>query len=552
MSSTEECFACVQCLPENDFVTITFSYDGKQRDFERKKTDTLQQTLHRIELKLQPKSKKSKKNAEVENRNIAIIVSLLDINDEVVSGDTINGDSFIEGSILKINDFYYSIRLNPPAVTQFSLSGCIMAGFIIFPEVKFEFASLQASKFAWYRSLALETDGSESKWEFLMDGFTYTPCSEDISYVLKCTCCAGNEGSVSHVTEECVSNPVSAGPGICLFNERQLYTPKFITTSNEFRLLTYNILADVFADSDNAKEFLYPYCPGYAIKSKYRRQLLIKELLGYHADIMCLQECELKIFNNYLEPILSMTGYEGYLKLKIGEMPEGEALFYRKSRFSFVRDLSMSVREALYLDCNKDILIALEGIPDLLDSLCKKIAIGQIIVLRENSNDKRLLCILNTHLHYKPYAVCIRLLQISILLNYMHDALKELKEEVHIIVCGDLNTLKGEPLLDYLSGVGIKSSDSVWNVGEDGETGLNINLTCPVVMKNMSGHPMFTVFVPHFKATVDYIFAEQSKLAVTSFLPVPDPSEIELFTAVPCIVYPSDHFAVVLDFIWKE
>jgi len=35
---------------------------------------------------------------------------------------------------------------------------------------------------------------------------------------------------------------------------------------------------------------MYSYCPPWALSWAYRKQNLLRELLGYKADIMCLQE----------------------------------------------------------------------------------------------------------------------------------------------------------------------------------------------------------------------------------------------------------------------
>ena len=47
-----------------------------------------------------------------------------------------------------------------------------------------------------------------------------------------------------------------------------------------FRVVSYNILADVYADSDFTRNYLFPYCPSYALAIDYRKQLLLKELMG--------------------------------------------------------------------------------------------------------------------------------------------------------------------------------------------------------------------------------------------------------------------------------
>ena len=44
--------------------------------------------------------------------------------------------------------------------------------------------------------------------------------------------------------------------------------------------MSYNILADLYADSDFSRDYLFPYCPTYALRYDYRKQLLAKEIPG--------------------------------------------------------------------------------------------------------------------------------------------------------------------------------------------------------------------------------------------------------------------------------
>ena len=58
-------------------------------------------------------------------------------------------------------------------------------------------------------------------------------------------------------------------------------------SKGKFTLLTYNLLADLYATADQ-----FGYCPNWALAWPYRKLNLLKELLGYGADIMCLQEVQ--------------------------------------------------------------------------------------------------------------------------------------------------------------------------------------------------------------------------------------------------------------------
>ncbi|CAG2066169.1 unnamed protein product, partial [Timema podura] len=100
-----------------------------------------------------------------------------------------------------------------------------------------------------------------------------------------------------------------------------------------FRVVSYNILADLYADSEVARTQLYPYCPSYALTIDYRKQLILRELLGYNADLICLQEVDSKIFDLDLTPVLGSVGYEGVFHRKGGTVSEGVACLFHKSKF---------------------------------------------------------------------------------------------------------------------------------------------------------------------------------------------------------------------------
>jgi 2',5'-phosphodiesterase len=56
---------------------------------------------------------------------------------------------------------------------------------------------------------------------------------------------------------------------------------------------------------------------------------------GYHADVICLQEVDRKVFENDLLPSLDLLGYSGSLKVKgHGQQGcEGVAMFIHRDKF---------------------------------------------------------------------------------------------------------------------------------------------------------------------------------------------------------------------------
>lgn len=117
------------------------------------------------------------------------------------------------------------------------------------------------------------------------------PSNQDVGHRLKLLCIP-KDGARAGSTEELVSaGAVEAGPGVCTFDNRHAYTAKEAEWP-AVRVVTYNILADVYAQTELSKTVLYPYCAPYALQLDYRQNLIKKELAGYKADILCLQEVD--------------------------------------------------------------------------------------------------------------------------------------------------------------------------------------------------------------------------------------------------------------------
>lgn len=141
-------------------------------------------------------------------------------------------------------------------------------------------------------SAAAEDQSSQdSSWVKVGGLRVYVPSNQDIGCRLKLVC-TPKDGKRSGLSKELVSvGAVEAGPGACTFDVRHMYTVKE-TEWPTVRVVSYNILADVYAQTELSKNVLYPYCAPYALQLDYRQNLIKKELAGYNADIVCLQEVD--------------------------------------------------------------------------------------------------------------------------------------------------------------------------------------------------------------------------------------------------------------------
>lgn len=146
-----------------------------------------------------------------------------------------------------------------------------------------------------YPSVIAERSGGET-WFEVGCSKTYTPTADDIGHVLKFECVAVDSETripVTPVKTLMTSRVIPAPSPIprCSISVNgvevigHLNSDGRAVSSGTFTVLSYNILADAYATSES-----YSYCPSWALSWPYRRQNLLREIVGYHADIVCLQE----------------------------------------------------------------------------------------------------------------------------------------------------------------------------------------------------------------------------------------------------------------------
>ena len=88
----------------------------------------------------------------------------------------------------------------------------------------------------------------------------------------------------------------------------------------------------------------HSHCQPWVLAWGYRKQNLLKELIAYQADILCLQEVQSNHFLDFLAPKLQEVGYSAIYKKKTTEIYAGNsyaidgcATFFRRERFALVK-----------------------------------------------------------------------------------------------------------------------------------------------------------------------------------------------------------------------
>lgn len=285
----------------------------------------------------------------------------------------------------------------------------------------------------------------EMSWTQIGDASIYLVQPSDLGYKLKVVC-TPRKTKIGPAAE-CVSScAVEAGPGVCLFDSRHLYTQQRLP-QNQFRVVTYNLLADLYADSDYSRETLFPYCPAYALAIDYRKQLFLKEIVGYNGDIVCLQEVDSKIFDSDLVPFLRLFDYVGSFKPK-GSTAEGLAIFFNSKKFSLIRNDGLNIGENIpTLDVFNDLWLKIKDIEPLVKRICERSTAVQVTTVRA-IDSRRIVIIANTHCYFHPDANHIRLLQVAFSMKYVESIYDKIKQELNadesdisIVFCGDFNSV---------------------------------------------------------------------------------------------------------------
>ncbi|KAH0514874.1 2',5'-phosphodiesterase 12 [Microtus ochrogaster] len=393
--------AVVRCVPSEPKLSLSFALaDGSHKNMQRDQSEPLGRALSRIAtnaLKGHAKAaaaKKNRKNRAQSGGGEACApepaaacepVVKLYYREEAVADDVLNVDAWQDGAVLQIGDVKYKVERNPPAFTELQLPRYIMAGFPVCPKLSLEFGDSASSVFRWYKEVkpgaaepaeSSSRPGPSSAWtETGVAERVYTPCNADIGLRLKLHCTPGNGQRFGPSRELESVCPVEAGPGTCTFDHRHLYTKK-VPEDSIIRTVSYNILADTYAQTEFSRTVLYPYCAPYALELDYRQNLIQKELTGYNADLICLQEVDREVFSDSLVPALEAFGLEGVFRIK---QHEGLATFYRKSKFNLLSQHDISFQEALESDpLHKDLLEKLALNPLAQEKVLQRSSVLQV------------------------------------------------------------------------------------------------------------------------------------------------------------------------------
>eukprot|EP00889_Picochlorum_renovo_P001125 jgi/Picre1/28155/NNA_003561.t1 len=261
----------------------------------------------------------------------------------------------------------------------------------------------------------------------------YIPTQEDVGCVLRYECTAYDSASAYPDMGKTFSiltsrvRPSATPPMRSMIH----MTPVRPTLKRgKFTVLSYNLLADLYASAEQ-----FGYCPSWALHWPYRRANLLRELLAYNADIMCLQEVSPRISLNSSPPTI-----------------DGCATFFKKNKFALVKKYEV--------EFNKAALSLADSLPPeqkstalsrLLKDNVALIAVLEALVPPQPlphpeggvppPSRRKLICIANTHIHSNPELSDIKLWQVHTLLKGLEKIATS--ADIPMLVAGDFNSVPG-------------------------------------------------------------------------------------------------------------
>ncbi|NXE23552.1 PDE12 phosphodiesterase, partial [Ardeotis kori] len=561
--------AVVRCVPSEPKLSVRFVLpDGSAKHMQRDQAEPLGRALARIATnaaKGHAKAAKKSKKARAEGgpagdaaAAVAPAVRLFSRDGEVVGEEVPNAAAWQDGAVLQIGEAQYRVERNPPALTELQLPRSLLAGFPVCPKVSAEFAAPQHCLFRWYRQQRPAASGEEAAagddgpaWvETAASERVFTPCNALVGLRLKLRCTPGDGAQRYGPPREVESSgPVEAGPGACTFDSRHLYTRK-VCGQGSVRAVSYNILADTYAQTEFSRTVLYPYCAPYALEVDYRQNLLKKELAGYSADLICLQEVDKSVFVDSLTPALDAFGLEGVFKIK-EKQHEGLATFYRRDKFSLLSQHDIAFSEALLSDpLHKELCDKLAKYPLVQEKVLQRSSVLQVSVLQSTTDLSRKICVANTHLYWHPKGGNIRLIQIAVALSHIKHVACDLYPSIPVVFCGDFNSTPSSGTYSFINSGAIAEDHEDW-VSNGEEERCNMTLSHPFKLLSACGEPAYTNYVGGFHGCLDYIFIDKNALEVEQVIPLPSHEEVTTHQALPSVSHPSDHIALVCDLKWK-
>jgi hypothetical protein len=344
------------------------------------------------------------------------------------------------------------VRFNPPCVTEVSIGRRIIVGCKLVPKISLEFSEAEAAIVRWKKC----PPGEPAAAVVIGHGLEYVPQMEDIGQSILCEVlpvdAAGRAGfggitGVQGVFKRRVNgepdaaaarkkgapaaDPAAvsvggpAGPVVEAFPADWPFAARAQAAgAGAVRVCSYNTLCDQFCDTEWARANLYGGCPPECLSVHYRVRLLLRELEGYGAHVVCLQEVEAATFAAYIEPVLARAGYAAWYSPKTPKSNWGLCLAWRADRLAPAEQARLELFDPAQWARVPGAEDLVGRWPALREAMAECGTIAQLARFRvlpdspeAPAGPARTLLVCNTHLFGNPDGPHVRMLQTAIILR---------------------------------------------------------------------------------------------------------------------------------------
>ncbi|XP_063683395.1 2',5'-phosphodiesterase 12-like [Bolinopsis microptera] len=513
----------VRTLSKNRLcILLHLPYQTKR--FDRSSNETVEAFVNRI---------KSKLPTEVKT------VALTDCRGTTVKKTVELCDALIPTNQFVCNDIVYEILVDPPTIESLKIPNTPVAGLAISPTVKLIDLTLNDLTYTW------ETKAKDSdSWEQISTSEVLLLYQKLVGNVIRLS-------SKAVGVETVFSNVI--GPVIDDKDTNILLSRAVPIEYGYTRLMSYNILADVFMES-KTKPITnhFPYCSKKYQAREYREPRIVAEVWAHNPHLLCLQEVEDKTFSKYLVPMLQ--SYQGHITVKKGRFKAGCAIFFKLDQYEECQYESFPLPDLYQENSQMLDLIDLGNqmnskFPETWRDISIRSIMSQIVVLK-NKESKKLVIVGNTHLYWNPKYHIIALFHIHALCSKIQAVRKVYQKQgegVSLVICGDMNSQTTSLVHAYLTDGVVSQVEN----GDELQNFLHKNVRNPLKLTLARGEPNYTNYTADFKDVIDYIVCDENS-TVGHVTPSPNLSDLEESEGCPSAIFPSDHLPIISDILLAD
>lgn len=579
-------------------LSIDVSFEAEppvHKSYARPTTEALGRTLERMRMLLAPKrnvtGKKTSRNDVLQGVPSARV---LRSDGSEVDESVLNADAWCDAKVLQLGPHQLAVLYNVPTVTSLAAPSKVIVGVpTLCTNMRLMFSHGEQLVCEW-RALDSNQASPEQRGDAASCGpvvgteFVLVPGSQLVGKQLLFRCRPDVAGSV---WTEVITPAVEAAANHAYEPmARWVHTQERVRPPS-FRVVTYNILHEGYCTSKFAMAQLYPFCSSAVLDITYRRAREIQELQAYNPDVCCLQECGRDVYEKYFRGVFRSLGWQSTFALKRGDAREGLCIVWRESRFSLLSQLEVSLTAAELREHHPE-LAAKVALHSHLDDAMTRLPTVAVLVALEDLSTHRILIVFNTHLFYHPDGCHIRALQMYMALHalcrFKSQVMREHPQKVvDVVMCGDYNFTRITGGYRLVTTGKVESDNSCWCKGlrfwwgVDKGIGVNAEsaaedegngakaaaptgdaerptsffadtLTSPLGCGLQDAHihdsaMRWTNYTLQFKEIIDHIFHTDT-LRCLRTVPLPAESDLTRDIAIPSMLFPSDHLALIADF----